>query len=329
MKIAAWLAGVIVLIGVLIYAAFQLSPWPSALVVRSAFQSGGAATSRALEKHVPPGVSAQLNLRYDEGDGDARLDVFYPSAIEKSGKALPTVVWVHGGGWVAGNKNDVANYARILAARGYTVVGVNYSIAPGATYPVPVRQVNAALGYLAKNAQPLHIDAKRFVLAGDSAGAHIASQVANAISVPSYAKALGIVPTIDRVQLVGVLLYCGAYDMRSVSLDGQFGNFLKTVLWSYSGGRDFMENPAFETASVINYVTAQFPPAFISAGNGDPLLLQSRHFAEILTQRRVKVDSLFFATDHSPPLGHEYQFDLDSQAGRQALERSVKFLSGL
>jgi acetyl esterase len=55
---------------------------------------------------------------------------------------------VHGGAWISGNENQIAHYARILAARGFAVARVNYAIAPEARYPTPVRQVNAALGYL-------------------------------------------------------------------------------------------------------------------------------------------------------------------------------------
>jgi len=326
-KVLLWVFGVTVVLVVAGYVAFQVSPWPGALLIRAAFDKEAISTSRALEKHVPSSVSTQLNQRYDVTDGDAYLDVFYPLEIENSERSLLTVVWVHGGGWVSGSKDHIANYARILAGKGYTVVGVDYSIAPGKTYPTPVRQVNTALSYLAKNAKRLHIDPTRRVLAGDSGGAHIAAQLANVVKAPSYAKALGIVPSIDRSQLVSVILYCGPYDMRQVNLTGAFGSFLKTVLWSYSGGKDFLNDPQFATASVIKYVTSDFPPTFISAGNADPLEPQSRAFAETIVNLGVHIDSLFFPSDYTPSLPHEYQFNLHTDAGQIALERSIKFLS--
>jgi len=167
--------------------------------------SAGKARSAAL--------SAQLNERYDPADPDALLDVFYPSAI--ADKPLPTIVWVHGGGWVSGSKDDIANYGKVLAGKGYTVVGVDYSLAPGKTFPTPIRQVNAALGYLVSNAERLRIDPDHIVLAGDSGGAHIAAVTANAIAVPSYAAMLGIVPAVERRQLTALLLYCGAYTIEA------------------------------------------------------------------------------------------------------------------
>ncbi|HVY55321.1 MAG TPA: alpha/beta hydrolase, partial [Thermodesulfobacteriota bacterium] len=310
------------------YAAFKLSPWPAALIIRRTFDTEGEHVSHALEKHLPSGVSEFLDQRYDETDGES-LDVFYPSDIEGSGKALTTIVWVHGGGWIAGSKDEVANYLRILAGKGFTVAGVDYSLAPARAYPTPVRQVLSALAYLGKNAERLHVDTSRIVLAGDSAGAQIAAQTANVISVPSYAEALGLKPTIDRSQLRGLILYCGPYDIRHAGNVGSFGAFVKTVLWSYSGTKDYMNDPRFALGSVIKFVTPDFPPTFISAGNGDPLMPQSRAFADVLANHGVRVDSLFFPDDYSPALPHEYQYNLDTDAGRLALERSVKFLSGL
>jgi acetyl esterase len=77
---------------------------------------------------------------------------------------------------------------------------------------------------------------------------------------------------------------------------------------------------------VANYVTGAFPPAFVSAGNADPLLSQSLEMAKVLKAAGVRVDTLFFPDDHEPPLPHEYQFNLDTEAGQLALERSLAFL---
>jgi acetyl esterase/lipase len=314
---AAWFAGIIAALLVAAYAAFQLSPWPSALVYRTAMDWGGESLNAALERHVPNGVSAVTDLRYHP---EATLDVFYP---HEGRGPLPTIVWIHGGAFLSGDKAQVANYLKILAGRGYTTVGLNYSLGPGARYPTPVRQANVALGYLVRDSQRLRIDPQRLYLAGDSAGAHIAAQLANSISVPSYAKALGFLPSIDRKQLRGVILHCGVYDLALARFDGAFGHFMRTAIWSY-GGRP---RPAhMREFSVTRYVSADFPPAFITAGNGDPLLAHSHALAEALAKVGVKVDTLFFPADYKPELPHEYQFNLDTDAGRLALERTLEFL---
>ncbi len=87
---------------------------------------------------------------------------------ETSKTGLPLVVWVHGGAYVAGDKADLASYLKILAGRGFVVVGLNHALAPGAQYPQPVEQVNRALAFLASKAGDHHLDPSRIVLAGDS-----------------------------------------------------------------------------------------------------------------------------------------------------------------
>ena len=61
---------------------------------------------------------------------------------------------MHGGAWLSGDKDHIANFLRIVAAGGCTVVGVGYSIAPEARYPTPVGQVLDALAYLCRTPTP-------------------------------------------------------------------------------------------------------------------------------------------------------------------------------
>jgi acetyl esterase/lipase len=292
-------------------------------------EAGGIKSAQTLEKHVPGNIHAHLNDQYDASDADAFLDVFYPSKVERTDQTLPTIVWVHGGGWVAGTKDHIANYLKILAARGYTTVGVNYSLAPRRTYPTPVRQLNTALAYLTQNAGRLHIDSSKFILAGDSAGAQIAAQTAVVISASSYAEALGIAPSIERSQLRGVILYCGFYDFdvkikRSLHL--LLWSNIRTIFWSYFGAKDYLNNPRYAQFLVGRHITSNFPPMFISVGNADELAPQSYRLAEIAANHGVPVDTLFFPENYAPSIKHEYQLDLDTNAGQLALERSVKFI---
>jgi acetyl esterase/lipase len=79
--------------------------------------------------------------------------------------------------------------------------------------------------------------------------------------------------------------------------------------------------------STIDHVTPAFPPVFIGGGNADPLTeAHSRPFAARLRELGVAVSTLFYDADHRPPLGHEYQFDLDLAEGREALASTLDFL---
>lgn len=310
-------------------AAWRKSPWPSALAVRAAFTLGARRATRSLARHVPEDVTGLLDERYAPGGREGLLDVWLPAEAERNGEALPTVVWVHGGGWVAGDKSEVANYLRVLAGYGYTVVGVNYPIAPRATYPAPTRRVNDALRHLVSHARRLHVDPARIVLAGDSAGAHIAAQVAAITTVPGYAELIGIEPSLAPEQLRATLLHCGPYDPGLVDLHGTDPGsvFTRTVLRAYLGTEHLDDDPRLAEASLADHVTPAFPPTMVTGGNGDPLTPQGRRFAAALAEHGVEVEALFFDDDYLPRLLHEYQFDLDTDEGKAALEATVTFLS--
>jgi acetyl esterase len=262
-------------------------------------------------------VRAQLNKSYDTGDRDALLDVYFPSQLEEPAR-LPTVVWVHGGSFTGGSKDGVAPYLKVLAARNFTVAGVNYALAPTKKYPTPVLQVNTALGYLIKNQAELHVDASKLFLAGDSAGAQIAAQLAIVITSASYATRMQVTPTISRSQLLGVILHCGIYDLHNSEAATQ-----------YIGSESLTNDPRLEESSVMHNITSDFPAMFISAGNADFLAPQGRLLAETARKLGITVDSLFFPDDYNPPAPHEYQFNLETEAGQLALERTTKFVTAL
>jgi acetyl esterase len=115
------------------------------------------------------------------------------------------------------------------------------------------------------------------ILAGDSAGAHIASQVALITADPAYASAAGTSPQLKANQLSAMFLVSGAYDPSSVSFEGNEGGFSKRCPWAYWGTRNFREDERFRQMSVPDHVTAKFPQSFISSGNGDPLAPQTVH----------------------------------------------------
>jgi len=302
------------------------TPWPSALVIRSVFEKGAADTVAEMEPFVPTsGVTAQTGLRYAPGSPDTTFDLFRP---EGESGPLPAVVWIHGGAWISGASKDVDPYLRILASHGYTAVGLNYTLGPEAAYPTAVEQLNTALAYLDAHADELGVDRERIVLAGDSAGSQLASQLAVLTTSPEYAHLLGIRPSLRRYQLSAVVLNCGVYDLGALSdLNGILAWGFKTALWSYSGDKDWSQTYVGSTMSTIQHVTGDFPPTYISGGNGDGLTWsQSVPLATTLRGKGVDVTELFWPANHEPQLPHEYQFHLRFEEAHQALEATLAFL---
>jgi len=302
------------------------TPWPSAMVIRAVFESSRDANIAELDRHLPAELPHELlDQPYADEGSDTTFDAFWP---EGTTDALPTVVWIHGGAWISGDKVDVAPYLRILAAEGYTTVGLNYTVAPEAVYPSAVRQLNGALAHLVAHADELHIDTSRIVLAGDSAGAQLASQVAAMATNPDYAHLVGIEPALRSDQLVGTILNCGVYDLDSMAkLNGLVSWGFKSALWAYTGTKDWSSDAPGTLMSSLDFATADFPPTWISGGNGDGLTwLQSVPMANRLEQQGVDVTRVFYAADHTPSLPHEYQFHLDGADAQAALASTIGFL---
>ncbi|MBP3043773.1 alpha/beta hydrolase [Arthrobacter jiangjiafuii] len=309
-------------------AAVRLSPWPSALLIRAVFARGARQVAGLMRPHAPAtGITEHRGLRYAPASrGGGRLDLFVPR--DAPGPA-PLVVWIHGGAWLSGSRNDVEPYLRILASHGYAAAGVDYTIAPRGTYPQAVRELTEALAFLQDRAGELGLDPQRIVLAGDPAGAQLAAQLAVLATNPDYGRVTGLPPALAAADLRGVILHCGVYDLAALAgLRGVLGWGFKTALWAYTGNRDWSSTPAGAQMSVLDHVTARFPPALIAGGNGDSLTgSQSVPLAARLAALGTAVRTRFWPAGHSPALPHEYQFHLNRPEARQTLAETLAFLA--
>ncbi len=280
------------------------------------------------------GVITIKDERYDDRHPDARLDVYVPMSLPPHAR-LPALVWIHGGAFVSGRKDDAAAYFTKLAAAGFVVVSVEYARAPRARYPTAVRQVNQAVAYVLRDpsgADRFRADCTRVFLGGDSAGAQIASQLAALVTNPEYAAEVGIGPWLRPDQLRGTVLFGGVYDAGAVlRADGIWQSarqrvFVEAVLWAYTGARR-RRSSALRQMSTIDHVTSDFPPTFVCGGNADPFTpVHSEPFAARLTALGVDVAPQFFAPGHEPALPHQFQFDLDVHESCVVFDALVEFM---
>ena len=106
------------------------------------------------------------------GTLDLRLDLYLPDGA--SGP-LPTVVWIHGGGWQMGSKFPTR--AAPLVNDGYAVASIEYRLTDEAIWPAQIHDCKAAIRWLRANAPTYGLDPDRFGVAGSSAGGHLAAFV--------------------------------------------------------------------------------------------------------------------------------------------------------
>ncbi len=327
-----WPVGSILAIIIFILIWFRVTPWPGAMIIRMVFEQGSAKVLTALQAHTPASpVASLLDEKYRPDDKDATVDVYFPDSVANADTRLPVVIWTHGGAWLSGSKANAAPYFKLLAAEGFTVIAPNYSLAPDYSYPKPIHQLDDLYAYVQKNAARFHADTDKVVLAGDSAGSQLSAQMAALVTDSSYANEVGITPTLKPSQLRGVVLNCGIYMMEGLTqpdptLPRIVGWGDDVSVWAYSGTKDFSD-PIIRQMSPYYHVTKQFPPTYISGGNGDPLTnAQSKPFTEKLQSLGVNVTTLFFPDDHQPSLPHEYQFNLDNADGIDAFYEIAAFI---
>ena len=123
-----------------------------------------------------------LDVPYlDDAHAHHRLDVYRP--VKRDGP-LPVVLYIHGGGFRILSKDTHWLMAIAFARRGYVVFNINYRLAPRHPFPAAVEDGCAALAWVVENAARFGGDADRLVLAGESAGANLATSLAVAASSP-------------------------------------------------------------------------------------------------------------------------------------------------
>src|ERR1700744_6450671 len=107
----------------------------------------------------------------DRETGPLKLRVFRPTGAARHPVA---VLHLHGGAWRVGNPAMLDSRSTLLAARGYTVIQVQYRLLGQAAWPAPVTDVRSALRWVVSNADQLGVRSDAIVLWGHSAGGHIA-----------------------------------------------------------------------------------------------------------------------------------------------------------
>jgi arylformamidase len=130
------------------------------------------------------------------------VDVFRPGALP-----APLLVFIHGGYWQALSKDDASFPAPALAAAGCGYASVNYTLAPEACMDAIVEECRQALTSLWRARDRLGIDMRGMVIAGHSAGAHLAAQMLTT----DWAER-----GIDTAFIKGALLLGGVYDLEPI-----------------------------------------------------------------------------------------------------------------
>ena len=248
--------------------------WEAPLSEIRANTQGRMATSGPVESIM------EISNRFIPGpSSDLPIRIYRPT----DNPGAPAIVHFHGGGFVL-NYLDMydASMARLANQSGFTIIGVHYQKAPEHPFPIPFDDCYATLLWTISHAEELKIDAKKIGVAGDSAGATLASAVAlkardNNISLAFQA-----------------LIYpCNGRDFTTESylnLATGYGLSTQAMKWfweQYLQGDQYDQNPYAVPMSATGF--AGLPPAIVITAEYDPLRSDGENYAVLLQRDGVPV----------------------------------------
>ena len=220
-------------------------------------------------------MQVQRDLAYARvDDTDLLLDLHLPEGVAGP---LPTIVWVHGGAWRQGSKENTR--AARMVDRGYAVASINYRLSQEAIYPAQIHDCKAAVRWLRAHAAQYNLDPDRFGAWGSSAGGHLVALLGMAGDVPELEGEAGNLEHSSRVQ--AVCDFFGPTDfLRMDDVPGDMVHDAPDSPESQFVGAPIQERPDLVArANPITYLNPDTPPFLIVHGDQDfTVLLNQSQF---------------------------------------------------
>jgi acetyl esterase/lipase len=243
-------------------------------------------------------AEAQKNITYSEtANGPQQLDLYLPANAKDP---VPLIIWVHGGGWKAGSKENCLPVRLGFTGRGYAVASINYRLTGTAPFPAQIEDCKAAVRWLRAHAGQYGLNPDRFGVWGSSAGGHLVALLGTSGDVSAFdaGENLGVS---SRVQAV-----CDFYGPSDFTTMGTDPGFERHALAdspesALLGGTPVQKPEAAKAASPVTYATPDDPPFLILHGDSDQTvpLNQSRRMDAALRTAGVKTELIIL-----PGAGH-------------------------
>ncbi|MGA9902004.1 MAG: alpha/beta hydrolase, partial [Terriglobales bacterium] len=208
-----------------------------------------------------------------------KLDVWQK---QESKEALPTLIYIHGGGWIFGDRTGATLQFLPYLQMGWNVVNVEYRMASASLAPAAVEDCRCALRWVIQNAKEYNIDTNRIVLTGHSAGGHLA--LTTGLLSPEAGldnQCFGVEP----LKVAAIINWYGPSDVADLISGPNLRNY--AVMWM--GSQPNAEAIA-KRVSPLTYIRQGNPPVLTVHGDEDPVVpySQSVRLHQAFTRAGVK-----------------------------------------
>jgi acetyl esterase/lipase len=244
---------------------------------------------------VPDTIKFQPDIVYGKaGDVELKLDLYLPKTEAK--KPLPVVVWIHGGGWRAGNKSSgVGRVVPFVESGDYAGVSVMYRLTDVTAWPGQIHDCKAAIRWIRANASKYNLDPDRIGVFGSSAGGHLVSMLGTSGDVKDVEGENGSSGKSSRVTCV--INFCGPTDFLSFFVDNPTPEGATGPVSKLLGGMPKEKPEIAKHASPTTYVTKDDAPFLHLHGTNDKTVpvKQAETLHEAL--KKAGVESTFVKID--------------------------------
>ena len=239
-------------------------------------------SARSWRAHDLPATWNKLEIPTPDGPVHARM---YRHG--EADPAKPLIVYFHGGGWVVGDLDTHTPFCQLLSERsGCTVISVAYRLAPEHPFPAAGRDCLAATSWIADHAGDFGRSSHRLVLAGDSAGAYLAT--ATCLEIEGAARnaiaAQVIIYPVTTHYRDGFASYTERAKGQTLTTS------LMTWFWDlYLGSCDPDSAAAARAFPLHSDNLGTLPPTFLVTAEFDPLRDEGAAYADSLRQAGVSL----------------------------------------
>lgn len=228
------------------------------------------------------------------GNRALSLDLHLPAGVTRP----PLVVYVHGGAWRAGSKDE---YPRFLVERGFAVASVEFRASSEARFPADVHDIKAAVRFLRANAQQYGYGGERIAISGASSGGHLAAMVGTTNGMAELEGNLGEFPR-ESSAVQALVSWFGASNLNTILAQSTpFGLSVREPALKLLLGALPPEVPALaKLASPVTHVGAGDPPALLLHGNQDPQMPvnQTLELEGAYRRARLPVEMIIIEAGH-------------------------------
>ena len=266
-------------------------------------------------------ITILSNEKYcNEKNFDCDMDIYYDEKIKAK---RPVVLYIHGGGFVAGGKEFRKAIALWYATKGFFVLNVNYGLSPDCVFPEQVKHLILALNWIKKKEKKFNLDIDKIVVSGDSAGAYYAAMLSCVCESKALQKRLEIE---TDLHFSAAVLNCGLYDLESILTKKFVFGLNDSILEAFTGTKkEEIDNYEYrEFCSPLKLVNKSFPPTFLIYAEKDIFCSgQAELLAEKLKEKDVYFEK-FYST--SPFINHCFSLEWKNKPAELVMTLQESFL---